>query len=375
MQQTEGYRLAFFEDFIERYVALSAVERGEFLDDFILLMSDSDVKDLVRKLEGLPSAVCSQTSKDITDVIDNQTVRQVIQNITEVQQDRNDTKEDGYECIKLYSNSAKTPTKTNVFVKKRMLIHVDFSGLGSEHRFNHPAIVWYTDEAKGDRMVVIPCTSYKPDTTMESTTDINIGKAKFFGGTNNVEGELLEETVVLLNQIQVVSRKRITGYWSRNPITGQSKTARIDFEQVRRIEEGLKIMMHEEKTLYDLYIQPYEIQKQVSMFPTATMVPEFVNHENQYKHIYRIPYEVEDNGCFISYKVEGDPNTYYMFRRPTTRINSEEHRKALLKNWIRPRAIRNPDKTLHTDTPTVRENAYNALLAKKNSDYQLPSVF
>lgn len=338
------------EDFLIQFLGASSTQRTKFLDSFMKLLSEQQFNTLVRKLEELSLEERRATSQQLSQIIKDETVRNIIQNISSISDDGSYTKQDIYERVVLFTKSAKTPTVSRVHLKKRMMVHVDFAGLGTEHKGTHPAIVWHVENSS-DRVLVIPCTSFKADSTVESAYEINIGPAKFLGANNTVNGVLTTSTVVLLDQIQPVSRKRIVDYQTRNPANGKKGNARIDEAQAKRIEEGLQILLHGKKTLYERYI-----------FDDSTMIPEFQDHELQYKHLFRVVNVLNDQDSFIEYKVEDDPNVYILYRRPVKPTLSNDDRKALLKNWIKPRAIRNPDKTINTASPAVRADAYAKLL-------------
>ncbi|BBH23665.1 hypothetical protein Back11_50100 [Paenibacillus baekrokdamisoli] len=338
------------EDFLTQYLASTPVQRTKFLTNFIMLLSEPQLTTLVRKLEELTLQERRSTSQHLSQIVKDETVRSIIQNISSIRDDGIYTKEDIYERVALFTDSSKRPTASRVHLKKRMMVHVDFAGLGTEHKGNHPAIVWHVENSN-DRVLVIPCTSFKMDSTVESAYDINIGPAKFLGPNNTVHGVLSTSTVVLLDQIQPVSRKRIANYHTRNPANGSFGNARIDEIQARRIEEGLQVLMHGKKTLYEEFI-----------YEDETMIPEFQDHELQYKHLFRVVRVLSDQRSHIDYMVEDDANTYILYKRPAKATLSSETRKDLLKKWIKPKAIRNPDKTIRMVSPAVRDTAYAALL-------------
>jgi mRNA-degrading endonuclease toxin of MazEF toxin-antitoxin module len=338
------------EDVLTKYLALSPMQRERYLQDFSTLISESQLTTLVRRLEDLTIEQRRATTQQLSGIIREHVVRDIILNISSIRDDGSITKQDSYERVALYTKSAKIPTTARVHLKKRMMVHVDFAGLGTEHKGNHPAIVWHVEDSS-DRVLVIPCTSFKRDSSVESPIDINIGPAKFTGPNNSINGVLAVSTIVLLDQIQPVSRKRITNHLTRNPANNAYAIARIDEQQVKRIEEGLQILLYGKTTLYDEFIKDDPI-----------IVPEFINHQTQYSHLFRRVQVISNTGTRIEYMVQGDETMYFLHRRPAKPSLTEELRRQLLKQWIKPKAVRAKDKTIVDPSPIVRDRAYNQLL-------------
>lgn len=127
------------EDFLTQYLASTPVQRTKFLINFITLLSEPQITVLIRKLEELTLQERRSTSQHLSQIVKDETVRSIIQNVASIGDDGVYKKEDIYERIALFTSSAKRPTTSRIHLKKRMMVHVDFAGLGTEHKGTHPA--------------------------------------------------------------------------------------------------------------------------------------------------------------------------------------------------------------------------------------------
>ncbi|MGZ4163796.1 MAG: type II toxin-antitoxin system PemK/MazF family toxin [Tumebacillaceae bacterium] len=345
------------ENVLEAYFQLSEGDRYEALQAMMLYLDETSYQELVKVVSNLHPDARTSLLKNLTKTIPIEPFRKAVTHMAEVKKPQvlPEMVHDTFERIFLYAKSAKNQyeyeqgtRRFKVQVKKRCMIHVDFSGLGSEHKGNHPAIVWDV-EASRDHLVVIPCTSYKSDTTVENESTIDIGPARFFDSAHNVTSQLAVRTVVLLDQIQPISRKRITFYRTRDPSTNQLGIARIGQDQVERIEEGLRIFLLGEKTFFE---------KELLNVPDV--LPECITTQDQYLHMHRCNYTVlSDDGYILSYQVAGDERIYVLLRRLTALSNSK--RKELLRKWNRPKARKDAQGNVLETTPQVRQRLYELL--------------
>nr|WP_281258733.1 type II toxin-antitoxin system PemK/MazF family toxin [Melghirimyces profundicolus] len=141
---------------------------------------------------------------------------------------------------------------------------VRFAGLGSEINDFHYAIVWNVHRRR-DHIVVIPCTSFKDESTVETETTFNIGQVGF----------LESQTVIMMDQITTISRKWISKTKHKAGPKGPSQYVSLVQPQMERINEGFRVLGLGEKILY------HEIRDDVKRLPL------FANHAEQYSHLHR----------------------------------------------------------------------------------------
>lgn len=176
-----------------------------------------------------------------------------------------------------------------------------FSGLGSETDQEHFAIVWRSPR-KSDAIVIIPTTSFKEESTQEHGIEFNIGKIDFMG----------KETVVLLEQMTTISRKRIDRRQlhktrqliSKNPV--KHKFATISIDQKNRILDGLRVYHFGETTIYQ-FLKDTEIDK----------LPRLSDYAVQLGHLHR-PFikDVQNSDTDkLVYALHEDPNKFYTIER------------------------------------------------------------
>ncbi|MED0921911.1 type II toxin-antitoxin system PemK/MazF family toxin, partial [Bacillus paranthracis] len=269
------------------------------------------------------------------------------------------TREDTLQRINTYVSSANTPDNTDFdskgnvqykpYLKKGQFILVNFSGLGSEIKGEHPAIVWEVDPY-WDRVLIIPCTSFDDCTTVEYKNFFNIGHIKFYNrdttGTYIPSGpgqHLHKQTIVDVTQIQAISRKRIKeSRWRNKSAKSKWQIVRLDDEQIQRVEEGLKIHILKEQTL---------LEKEIYKYPNCIPV---LTHPLQFKHLYRLyNLEPETTKEKLVYSLLHDPKKKYtIYRKPAkTGINV----KSLLTKWLK------AEGTNKMNSEQARQIAYTSL--------------
>lgn len=333
---------------------MSETDRSKAIQELMHYMNEPDFKTSIGAISNLQESERKKHSKELAVTIPEKVFRDIVANLAIVQgefgeEDARST----LEGVHLYSKSAKelhqylpNSKRFKISLSKGQMIHVDFSGLGSEHLGEHPAIVWDTQHTR-DHVLVIPCTSYKLDTTVESEIAFDIGPARFFDTNGAITSHLAIRTVVLLDQIQPVSRKRIVRHKTIDPLTRKGGIAKFGQDQLSRIEAGLKVLFFAEKTFFEK-----------ELLDIKGVLPEFLTNPDQYLHMHRSDYKIiSDDDINMKYEIDG--NEFEMKRRQTSMLNKD--RKRLLKGWNNPRAIKNKDGDIIKNTPSVRQDKYTLI--------------
>lgn len=277
------------------------------------------------------------------------TFRDVVKLINTINDDIKDseqTRNNSLERITRYTNSLKRNTKRNKYgeffpsVIPNQLVFVNFAGISAELDFPHYAIVWDTDSYQ-ETVQVIPTTSYKEGVTEESSTFFNIGKISFM----NVE------TVVKLDHIMSISRKRIIKSQLKNPATGTDEPVVISQAQIQRIQEGFHCMGNRLPSLYHFILNN-----------NRASLPELqdpVQYEQLHRPFIRVqPSEVD----VFSYTLLSDPLTVYNINWKRHALTGEKRRK-LLDSWSKAKAIldeTNPTNIIKTKDQSILDS-YNSI--------------
>jgi mRNA-degrading endonuclease toxin of MazEF toxin-antitoxin module len=348
--------LASLEDFLKGYFQLPESNQAKAFDELIHYVTENEYRLGIEALSNLQMIDRKRHSLDLSKTVPEIDFRNLVSKIAVMMGQLQPLEvTDALKRISLYTKSAKEQydyipgTKMfRIALSQFQMIHVDFAGLGSEHLGEHPAIVWNTEPSR-DHIVVIPCTSYKVDTTVESETAIDIGPARFFDQNKNETSRLTVRTVVLLDQIQSISRKRITRHKTTDPATNRGGIAKFGLDQIKRIEEGLKILFFNANTFFEK-----ELLNIQGVLPELTLT-------DQYLHMHRSDYTIiTDDGQNLIYEL--DQVRYTLIRRATNMTN--KNRKKLLKEWNNPRAIKDTNGNLIKTTPQVRQQRYNLIQTK-----------
>lgn len=302
------------------------------LDDFLLELLKKPVDERIKYINTFTSVMRDSELHKLTTRIDS---------ITDDANTATYTKVDTLKRIDRFVQSAKTHSRIkDEFYTPPLdpfqLVLVNFAGVGSEWDDCHYAIVWDT-KRKRDHVTIIPTTSFKAESTIESGTQFNIGQVGFYQ----------EETVALMNQMTTISRKRILKYRHYNPNTKNPPAiVRLSKPQQERIKDGFRIFGLREQTLYESHI----------LDNYRDRLPEFEYPEIQYHHL-NLPYIVisSDMDCLI-YKVYGDEREYKLFRKP---YQIDVDRNKLLKKWFEAKAQIHPDtKEVIKSRDDVRRDSY-----------------
>lgn len=312
---------------------------------------------LIEKIKDLPEKEQEQLLSHFEKISEEESFKKIVKNICLIEDEDkvpNRTRKDTLERIERFTESAKTKHEFHFRNKEQYmpilqrgeLVEVRFSGLGSEIDQPHFAIVW-NEQRKKDPVVVIPTTSFKKEFTIESPSAFNIGKIGFMN----------KETVILLDQITTISRKRInTASLNKtvkyNKKLGKKEHAKITKEQENRIKDGFKTYYLGESTLYE-FIRDAE----------GTTMPILSSYNEQIKHLHR-PFLKIEKKCtpdMLVYSLYEEPEKeYIIYKFPYT--VSPNHRKALLRNWINATAELDPvTQTILKQRNIVREEAYEKI--------------
>ncbi|WP_176586040.1 type II toxin-antitoxin system PemK/MazF family toxin [Priestia megaterium] len=278
-------------------------------------------------------------------------LKDIILNIKDITEKREDT----LKRINMYTLSAKVPDnieeieveergKTvkkrvyNPIVTKGQVIRVNFSGLGSELYKEHYAIVWDV-KSNREQITVIPTYSYKSD-TMEKNNLFNIG------GVRNLYNLTNSETLVSIDQVTTISRKRILA------TDFEGKTAYLTADQKKRIMDGFRAYWVKEKTLYNIISETYK-----DHLPHFTDLNLSLNH--MFRPILRKNWKkIDEDQKLLTYsfyddKDNGNNPIEYEIKFIKMKVPNNKSRKNLIDSLIYHKA--NKDKTRNE----VRTAAYN----------------
>lgn len=344
-------------DFFEKMLKVPLEKRDEHLDIFIKMLDDTSLLELANFLVKKPELEREKLIKQFFMILKEENFYNIVSNISEIVNEppsahRGLSRQYVLGTINRFTESAKKHDSydhsTKIYTpvlnsgNKKYLIEVNFAGLGSEVNEKHYAIVW-EQEPWRDHIVVIPTTSLK-DTTKIKPTLFNIGKVDF----------MTKETVVKLDQITTISRKKIKNIIVKDYITGETGIAVLSNEQVMRIEEGLEILYFGAKTLYRGEIENIYRNR----------LPSFIEPLIQFEHLHRQYKIIRLSPEKVEYQLLNDPSrTTYILYRNKTSINTPK-RKALLKTWINASASydksQKPWKLIKNRTMAIQD-AYNEI--------------
>jgi acetolactate synthase small subunit len=296
----------------------------------------------LRKFIGLNDSKLNEIIPMVHNIIDDDDVLNISKVLTKIADDekvatqtRKDTLGRTLAYIKSAEKKNRIDDNTKDFtpgLEKYQIIRVNFSGMGSELKDPHYAIVW-DSERKRDGVIVIPLTSFKDSSTYESGHEFNIGKL----------GSFTVFSVAMMQQIVQVSRKRILKYRFSNG--SREVIIRLNDFQKERVRDGFKVIGLGQKVLYE------EIKNRAQDY-----LPVFPDPIIQYAHLFR-PFEViETSVNQLKYKISGDPQVYELDRKL---INKEHYnREQLIEQWAHPFPVK--DITSGEITRTRDESMQNA---------------
>lgn len=310
---------------------------------------------VLEKLKDLPEKEQKELLKYFEKIAEEPTFKEIVKNIFSIKDETivvNRTRQNTLQRLNRFTLSAKTPHEFHQVKKKNYmpilnegeLMEIRFSGLGSETDECHYAIIWKAERQR-DTIVIIPTTSFKESSTLETGTTFNIGNISFMG----------KKTVVMLDQVTTISRKRIdrkTMYKTRrkDPQTQKYEYAKITKAQENRIKDGFRVHHLNEST-----ISSY-------LFTAVTDVLPFLNsYEEQLDHLHR-PYikniEQSNDNQFV-YALYEDPEKFYtIYLFP---IRSGSRKRQLLKAWVEAIAFTNTDGSIAKNRTTVQQEAYDTI--------------
>lgn len=316
--------------------------------------------DVLEKIKDLPDAKQKKILNVFEKIVSEKEFEGIAENIFEIKNEVSvptRTRKNTLERINRFTLSAKTPhefhhkrtTHYKPILSDGELIEVRFSGLGSETDQEHYAIVWKAKRTS-DPIVIIPTTSFKEESTVETEVAFNIGNIDFMG----------KETVVLLDQMTTISRKRIDPrqlHKTRRSLgQGKFKYATISDDQKNRILDGIRAYHLNETTIYQ-YLRDNEKDK----------LPFLNNYSVQISHLHRpfIRNVEKSNEYQLVYTLYEDPENFYtIYRVPCT--EKPYQRTQLLNDWVNAVAESSKDPVTGVVTITksrhdVQQEAYNKI--------------
>ncbi|MEX1031603.1 MAG: hypothetical protein WDZ91_16380 [Paenibacillaceae bacterium] len=276
---------------------------------------------LLQTLLVLPTAQKDQTILAFNKILTEPTFHNIVKTIYLIEDDPHDlrqTRQNTLERIRRYTKSAAIKNRKNAAgfvppVNDDEMIYVNFSGLGAERDLEHYAVAWWTNR-KDDQIVVIPTSSYKDWKTNENHLNFNIGHVGF----------LAKQTVVNMDQITSISRKRITKTKHINPADGRPYYVSLSPDQKDRIRDGFRILSFGNKSLHD---------EQIANRAYPDRLPQFEDPTIQYAHLHR-PYRiVSDTPETLEYSLYNDKTvTFKLHRKLFDPLLY--NKKQLIDNWV-----------------------------------------
>jgi len=209
--------------------------------------------------------------------------------------------------LKNYRKNSKGEFKPEV--TKRMMVEVNFTGVGGEHNDTHFGIVWDSDPIR-DNVLVIPTTSLKEDKKFYNHY-FSIGKVDFF----------TKETVVMLDQTLAISHKRITKETFTDPSSRAITPVYISQDQEWRIRDGIRVSYLGQPTLFDYLLKNFR-----------GFIPEMSNEPLQHSHLLRPFILVSNDPEKLQYSLIDDPGTVYTIFWKSSSV-SRGQRDRLLSTW------------------------------------------
>ncbi|MFC5402295.1 hypothetical protein [Cohnella soli] len=307
------------DNFLKDLLNMSQTEKMELLQLYQELMRDQQLKLLTKTIASITDDACTPAyiKKDTLDRVGRYVV-----------------------AAKQHTRVEKSSGQHEPILEKYMVIKVNFAGLGSELDSTHYGIVWETGRRR-DHVSIIPTTSFKQESTIETGESFNIGKVDF----------LDKETVVMMNQITSVSRKRITGSVRHyDPGSKRPLIVKLSDDQKKRIHDGFRVYGLEEQTLYNKYIKNSH----------ADTLPVLADPEMQYSHLFRPVIEISNTKDLLVYKLYDDAREYRLERKSFSLTGST--RVEALKNWVEATATLDPadptKKTYSVTRDDARRSAY-----------------
>lgn len=234
------------------------------------------------------------------------------------------------------NGNSKQPTQFIPDLVHGQLIKVKFTGAGSEIEEDHYAIVWEA-KPKRDQVIVVPTNSFKP-TTREYKHNFNIGKVFPFN----------KETLVCIDQITCISRKRIIEYTFYNPVLRRNNISIIEPNQKNRIFDGIRATWFNAPILLDYLLNN-----------SHKYIPIFSNFDQQITHLFR-PYESikYDNSKLETYYKLYNDGIWYKVSWEKSSI-SPSNRNKLIRSLAYARQENNSGVLITREK--MKEDSYNEL--------------
>lgn len=196
-----------------------------------------------------------------------------------------------------------------------MIVRVNFAGLGTELDDAHYAIVW-EEHRKRDNISVIPTTSFKPVSTLETGLTFNIGHVDFLSG----------ETVVLMDQIISISRKRLQAVRHYNPGTERREIAKLSRDQQFRVKDGFRIYGLHEATFFNEFLRD----------SFKDTLPELQDPDVQFDHLHRPVITIQNTKNELIYQLYNDTRHFKISRKLFAKHGIDRYQ--LLSDWVNAKA-------------------------------------
>ncbi|MGG0656427.1 hypothetical protein [Rummeliibacillus pycnus] len=311
------------------------------------------LKNIIEKIDSHPNdAEKNKLLNELNQLLDEEQVLQLAKTMMNMADDPNivdQTKQNSLERIQRFVRATAKPNQFQIkngqqsknffpFIKNGQFLRMNISGVGGELDDYHYVIVWEVQDRR-DQMLVIPTTSFKPNTTIESGMRFNIGHIDF----------LSEETVILLDQITSLSRKKINKHKFKDPSNSSMKPVKISKDQINRIKEGFRILGQGEITLANFILEK-----------TRSSLPELIDYQVQFAH-FHLPFKISSLTAnkLVYYLYNDENNKFEINLHPTSLSNTD--RKHFIRSWINATATYDSSMQLITSRTDAQWAAYQIM--------------
>ncbi|MED4779414.1 hypothetical protein [Brevibacillus choshinensis] len=344
-------------NFHQHTKGMDPLKRTELIDHINELALDSYAQDKLTQLHKFTKSLDSQIKNRLYlqffALIKDPTLDAMLWDLLGIIDDPKDTQLTRVEVLSRIGRYIKVSrkghrkNKNNDFkpeVTSRMMVTVNFTGVGGEHNDDHFGIVWAADP-KRDNVLIIPTTSLKEDKKFYNHY-FSIGKVQF----------LEKETVVMLDQTVAVSHKRIEKETFIDPATKTNTPVYISKEQEWHIRDGIRVSYLGYQTLFHFLHTNFR-----------SYIPEMVNEPLQHTHLLRPFNLISNDPEKMLYTLIDDPETVYTIKWRVSAV-SKNQRDRLLSKWFQALGAYNRDPktnerlSIRLPRRTSAANAYTSLL-------------
>lgn len=308
--------------FHQHTLGMDSAKRDLLLNHLSDLMLDNDAQEKFQQLYSLTKGLAiprrNRLFNHFHSLITDSTLDDIFWELCGVRDDPKDsnlTREEVLQRIKRYIKSSIVNFRKNQKgefkpeLTSRMMVEINFTGIGGEHNDKHFGIVWNSDPMR-DNVLVIPTTSLKEDKKFYEYY-FNIGKVDF----------LNKDTVVMLDQTVSISHKRIINETFIDPSSGAKTPVFISQDQEWRIRDGIRASYFGHVTLYTYLINNFR-----------SHIPEMTNEPVQYDHLLRPFTLVSNDPEQMQYSLIDDPQTIYKILWRNSGVPRHQ-RDLLINDW------------------------------------------